>query len=272
MAPGPPHNAAMDLRDDAPAARVPDTGRRLRLLSFNMQVGMPTAHYGHYLTGAWRHLLPSRSVRHNLDRIGELLRDYDLVALQEADGGSLRTAQVNQVEYLARRAGFQHWHLGVNRNLGPFAQHAIGLLSREPLREVQHHALPGALPGRGALDAVLHDPAHRPLQLLVAHLALGRGTRARQLDYLARLARERHDTLLLGDLNCEPAELAQHPELQRLGFRPVHQQPTYPSWKPRRVIDHVLAGPGVLAQEGLVLPDRLSDHLAVATQVQLQAP
>lgn len=260
--------------DDAPpsVAQIPDpgSGRRLRLLSFNMQVGMPTDHYGHYLTGAWRHLLPSRSARRNLDRIAEMIQDYDLVALQEADAGSLRTASVNQIEYLARRAGFPHWHQGVNRNLGPFAQHALGLLSRQPLHDVQHHALPGPLRGRGALEATLRAPDHHPLQLVISHLALGRGSRNRQLDYLAGLARADHDTLLLGDLNCEPQELARHPQLQKLGFRIAHEVPTYPSWRPRRSIDHILASAAAHAPTCLVLPDRLSDHLAVAADVQLR--
>ena len=96
--------------------------RRLRVLTLNIQVGMQTAHYGHYVTGAWRHVLPSRNVRANLDRIADLAARFDLVALQEADAGSLRTAQLNQVEYLAHKAGFTHWRVAVNRNLGPFAQ------------------------------------------------------------------------------------------------------------------------------------------------------
>ena len=256
--------------NDATAPPVARDGRRLRLLSFNMQVGMPTAHYGHYLTGAWRHVLPSRSARRNLDRIAELIRDYDVVALQEADAGSLRTARINQIEYLAHRAGFAHWHLGVNRDLGPFAQHALGVLSREPLHDVRYHPLPGQLPGRGALEARLQTPDHHPLQLLVTHLALGRNTRRRQLNHLTALARDDHDTLLLGDLNCEPAELAEHPELQKLGFSIAHAEPTYPSWRPRRSIDHVLAGPNLERPVCLVLPDRLSDHLAVAADLRLR--
>jgi endonuclease/exonuclease/phosphatase family metal-dependent hydrolase len=37
-------------------------------------------------------------------KIGNLLGDFDLVALQEADGGSLRSGYVNQVEHLAQLA------------------------------------------------------------------------------------------------------------------------------------------------------------------------
>lgn len=244
--------------------------RALRVLTLNIQVGMPTEHYGHYVTGAWRHVLPSKSVRRNLDRIAELASEYDVVALQEADAGSLRTAQINQIEYLARRAGFAHWKAAINRDLGPFAQHALGFLSRHPLQDVRHHPLPGRLPGRGALEARLHEPGHAPLHLVVAHLALGRASRMRQLDYLASLTDPHGDTVLMGDLNCEPLELAHHPELQRIGFRLVHSEPTYPSWRPIRSIDHVLVTPSVDARGARVLEARLSDHLPVATEIRLR--
>src|SRR5690606_41071041 len=56
---------------------------RLRLLSFNIQVGITTQRYHHYLTRSWQHLLPHAGRGVNLRRIGELLADYDLVALQE---------------------------------------------------------------------------------------------------------------------------------------------------------------------------------------------
>ena len=55
---------------------------RLRLLSFNIQVGISTERYHHYLTRSWQHLLPHTGRARNLQRIGELLSNYDLVALQ----------------------------------------------------------------------------------------------------------------------------------------------------------------------------------------------
>ncbi|TNF17642.1 MAG: EEP domain-containing protein, partial [Pseudomonadales bacterium] len=69
----------------------------LRLLSFNVQVGINTQRYHHYLTRGWQHLLPHAGRAGNLQRIGDLLADFDLVALQEVDGGSLRSGYVNQV-------------------------------------------------------------------------------------------------------------------------------------------------------------------------------
>ena len=73
----------------------------LRLLTYNIQVGLHTRDYGHMVSGAWRHVWPSRSQSGNLERIAELLSEYDFVAIQEADAGSLRTRDCNQIEFLA---------------------------------------------------------------------------------------------------------------------------------------------------------------------------
>ena len=77
----------------------------LRLLTFNLQVGIQTSAYHHYLTRSWQHLLPHPHRQKRLDVMGEVLSHYDVVGLQEVDGGSFRSSRVNQVEYLAAKAG-----------------------------------------------------------------------------------------------------------------------------------------------------------------------
>lgn len=248
----------------------PQSGGTLRLLSLNIQVGLHTSRYHHYFTQAWRHLLPTRSALANLERIAALAAAYDLVAIQEADAGSLRTARLNQVAYLAERAGFPHWHAAVTRDLRPFAQHCLGCLSRWPLQAVRYHPLPGWLPGRGALEVEIRPAGCESLRLIIVHLALGMRARARQLHFLARLIDERVDTLLLGDLNCDAKELAAHPGVREAALRAVHSQPTFPSWAPSRSLDHILASRGVEVIGATVLGERLSDHLPVATEIRLR--
>ena len=130
-----PARRAIDLCDPqvnprcAAADEWPQNGS-LRLLSFNIQVGISTQRYHHYLTRSWQHLLPHAGRSGNLQRIGDLLGDFDLVALQEVDGGSLRSGYVNQVEHLAHLGAFPYWYQQLNRNLGRLAQHSNGVLSR----------------------------------------------------------------------------------------------------------------------------------------------
>lgn len=252
----------MPPRVDAPPGR-------LRLLSYNIHVGSRPGHYGHYLTRAYRHVLPGPGMHATLDQMAELMRGHDFVAVQEADAGSLRTRFVNQLEYLAKRAGFSHLGFAVTRDLRPLARHALGFLSRvAPVRTVEH-ALPSRIPGRRALTVEL-SPAEGRLTLLIAHLSLGRQDQQRQLEYLARLVPPGQPTVLLGDLNCEADFLRQHGALSRGGIWVPHATPvTFPSWKPQRSLDHILATQHVSVHRIETLPHLFSDHLPLRAEVSV---
>jgi len=184
------------------SAQASDTGaRRLRLLSYNIQTGIATNGYRHYLTHSWKHVLPCPKRLDNLDRIGTLIRDFDIVGLQEVDGGSLRSGFINQTEYLALAARFPYWYDQTNRNLGKFAQHSTGLLSRLRPAEVMEVKLPGMIPGRGALT-VRYGHGEDALVLVIAHLALGRRARFRQLECIADIIGNYQHAIVMGDMNC----------------------------------------------------------------------
>lgn len=259
----------MRLPPTAQSEPVAPVGGTLRLLSLNIQFGLHSSRYLHYVTDAWRHFVPTRGTRAKLAGIATLAAAYDVVAVQEADAGSLRSSRLNQVKHLAELAGFPYWHAGVTRDLRPFAQHCLGCLSRWPLQNVKYHALPGWLPGRGALEVEIRPPGCEPLRLIIAHLALGRRVRTRQLNYLATLIRDRTDTIVIGDLNCNSQELSAHTGVRDAGLRAAHDQHTFPSWKPSRALDHILVTPTVEVLEATVLEERLSDHLPIATEIRL---
>lgn len=250
-----------------PPARPDGT---LRLLSLNMQFGLHSTRYLHYVTQAWKHVLPTRGARSNLERIAVLAAGYDVVALQEADAGSLRTARLNHIAHLAERAGFPYWHAAVTRNLRPFAQHCLGCLSRWPIENVKYHALPGWLPGRGALEVEIRPAKFESLRLIIVHLALSRRARTRQLDFVAKLIGGRTDTVVVGDLNCGVGELQAHAGVRESGLKGVNQAHTFPSWRPSRMLDHILVTPTVDVIGAEVLGERLSDHLPIATEIRLR--
>jgi endonuclease/exonuclease/phosphatase family metal-dependent hydrolase len=243
--------------------------RRLRLLTYNIQTGIATSGYHHYLTHSWRHVLPCPRRRENLDRIANLIRHFDIVGLQEADAGSLRSGYINITEYLANRAEFPYWYDQTNRNFGMFAQHSMGVLSRVRATEINEHRLPGAIPGRGALMASYGHGSDR-LVLLLVHLALGRRARLRQMGFIADIAREYANVIIMGDLNCR----SESPELARLIDRaglcePAHNLHTFPSWRPIRNIDHILVSPSIQVEDVSVLNYPLSDHLPIAMEVSI---
>ncbi|MEW6764418.1 MAG: endonuclease/exonuclease/phosphatase family protein [Pseudomonadota bacterium] len=245
------------------------TGQRLRLLSYNIQVGIASKAYREYLTSGWKHVLPSPERRRNLDRIAEVIGGYDIVGLQEVDAGSLRSEFINQAEYLAGRAELPFWKHQTNRDLGHLAQHSLGMLARHVPYAVEHRALPGWLPGRGVMLARFGQPG-ADLVVAVMHLALGRGSRMRQMGFVADLLAEERHAVLMGDFNCLPRA----PEMRMLQHRtgltlPDKELHTYPSWRPNRMIDYILVSPALRMREAEVLPLPHSDHLPLAVEVEL---
>ena len=121
-------------------------GQRIRLLSYNVQAGISTGRYRHYITHSWKHVLPHAQRFSNLDRIARLVKEYDIVGLQELDAGSLRSGYVNLTQYLSEKADMPFWFDQTNRRIGRFASHSMGLLSRFNPTEIVEHRLPGRIP------------------------------------------------------------------------------------------------------------------------------
>jgi len=241
----------------------------LRLMSYNVQVGISTEKPHHYLLHSWKHLIPHTNRLMNLDRIAGLIKEYDIVGLQELDAGSIRSSFINLAEFLAERASFPFWYHQVNRNLGQLAQHASGLLSRYQPAEVTDIRLPGIIPGRRAIMA-RYGEGDSALCIFILHLSLGSRARLNQLDFISDYVNQSPHAILMGDLNCR----ANSDEMKLL-FRKTRLRPsevechTFPSWRPHQPIDHILVSSEMEVLHVKALSNAYSDHLPIVMDVAL---
>jgi len=249
-----------------PPSRAP-AGHALKLLSANIQAGSSTRRYSDYAIRSWSHILPAGRKHQALDAIARLAGGYDIVGLQETDPGSWRSGHTNQTHYLAARGGFGWWAHQPNRRVGQLASSANGLLSRlEPL-EVIDQPLPGRIAGRGVLLARFGE-GRDGLWVAIAHLSLGVQSRRSQLDFIGELLHDVPNAVLMGDFNCT----CERPEMgilyRRTGLQPpAREVKTFPSWKPRRGIDHILATASLHITDTRAVSAARSDHLALAAEL-----
>ncbi|MGA9343060.1 MAG: endonuclease/exonuclease/phosphatase family protein, partial [Rhodanobacteraceae bacterium] len=216
-----------------------DGDRRLRLLSCNILAGGRMRGYRDYVTHSWKHVLPTGK-RANLDGLAAVISDFDMVALQEADAGSLRSGFTNQTQYLAEAAHFPYWSHQPNRRVSNLASSSNGLLARVAPDEVLDYPLPGRIPGRGALWARFGAGADA-LIVIVAHLSLGPSARLRQFGFLAELIGDHANVVLMGDLNTTSDSSELRALYTRTSLTPPSRSPaTFPSWRPNRALDHIL--------------------------------
>lgn len=245
-------------------------GSRLRLFCFNIHAGNAQGGFREYLTRGWRHILPDTGKHRNLSQLAKLLTEVDIAALQEVDGGSLRSGFVNQAAYLAELAAFPYWWQQRNRRIGRIAESTNCLLSRAQPRLVEDHPLPGPIAGRGALLAVYGD-GREAVAVALSHLSLGAKARARQFDFLLELLQPYRHVVLMGDFNCQPSSPAFRRFLERAALTVPGPQAlaTYPSWEPQRAIDHILVSADIEVTRYEAPALKLSDHLPVAVDVLL---
>ena len=220
----------------------------------------------------------------NLERIAwAIMREApDVVALQEADAPSLWSGRFNHVEHLAKVAGFNHLFHGEHVCLWRGRRricYGSAILSRFPLADVTSHRFARSLPTptKGFVAATLRIPGRvgAPLRVVSVHLDFSR-KRVRQdqvLHMAGMLAGHAGPLLVLGDFNCqwEGREDTLQLLAGQLGVRPYRPASgelfTFPSRRPRKRLDWILASRDLDFRSYQVLPDRLSDHLPVVAEV-----
>lgn len=252
----------------------------MRVVTANLQHGHPLVggpDSGHALAGALAAL------------------DGDVVALQEVDVGQARSGRIDEAAVAAQALGLPHWRFaaefagqerGLRRPARPShepgrAGYGVALLSRWPVESWHVRPLrpgpprwvtrsrrrwrwghPVLDPPRTVLAAVIAAPGGR-LAVACSHLSVHPATARRQLAETAWALRTLPGPhLLLGDLNLGADDAA-----QVTGMTPLARTDTFTAARPRRQLDHVLAGPGLRAARVTTERLSISDHLTLAVDV-----
>lgn len=228
-----------------------------------MQAAIGTRSRTHYVTAFYHQLMHTKTKDRTLRKIGKFVSQFDIVCLQELDLGGRRSAYSSQLDKLAKITGHPHVAGQENRKVRNISRHGNAILTRLPLVECHDLKLPGRIAGRGAMIATL-DAGH-PLTVVNAHLSLGVNDQIQQLDYIADHLPKTGAVIFAGDLNiqAESPTLNNFVKRTRLNCFTNQTHKTYPAWRPRKALDHILGTSEVFVEDISVKTEKLSDHLAV---------
>lgn len=248
----------------------------LRLLTLNIAHGRNQA--------ANQLLLEKEDIEQNIRSIARLLKktSADIVALQEADGPSGWSGNFDHIELLAREAGYP-WYYRANHAESWLFSYGTAILSRLPVRETLQHTFSPSPPTLnkgfllGQVNWMNQNAAGSTLAVDVVsvHLDFSRQrVRDEQIAEMAEVfANRKNPMIILGDFNSE--WLAETSVVKKLaekagmsvydpGATDLH---TYNS---SRRYDWILISDELAFVRYEVLPDVLSDHLAVLAEIKLK--
>lgn len=243
----------------------------MRLLIYNIAYG--TGHTGapyDRLKNAHRLI---RTPAHPIAKIADYIEseEPDIVGLIEADSGSSRTKKLNQIELVASK--LKHKHVSaVKYNKNHFA-------SLLPIVRFQSNAVL-SLSGFSYCDFQFFPVGIKQLIIAVkigeiflflVHLSLRKNIRRRQIEHLAKIAKDKDPCIIAGDFNvfsgAKELEILQK-ELKLINVN-SSSEPTYPAYKPRLELDYILCSHKIKAQAFRVAKVLFSDHLPLIFDFQL---
>lgn len=241
----------------------------LNVLTWNIQAAIGTTQFSHYLTRVHHQLLNAPAKGARLTELAAVMKRYDIICIQEVDLGGRRAGYACQADHLAALSGHEHVAKQENRTIPGISRHGNAILSRIPFAEIHDVKLPGKVKGRGALFATLDHPSQ--LMLASVHLSLGKADQALQLEEIAKQVRGKSKFAIMGDLNCEGSSTQLQTFAKTAGAVPpkLSNPPTYPSWRPKRDLDHIITSDQVDLDHYTVLTERLSDHLPLSGQLSV---
>jgi endonuclease/exonuclease/phosphatase family metal-dependent hydrolase len=238
----------------------------MKLLTWNIQAGIGTKRYRDYLFHAHRQVIHTAAKTAILREIAREITPYDVVCLQEVDLGGRRAGYRSQIELIAAASGHGFVAVQQNRVIPGVSRHGNAILSRWPLEIVEDLKLPGRVAGRGCLIVDVAGPQR--LRVACLHLSLGAADQAAQLAVIAQGLMQAPRWVAMGDFNCGGASAPIAGFCALTDGRPAGTSPaSWPSWRPRRDFDHIIASGDLAPLDYRADPLTLSDHRPISARI-----
>ncbi|MGH8402306.1 MAG: endonuclease/exonuclease/phosphatase family protein [Gammaproteobacteria bacterium] len=245
----------------------------MRLLLYNIRYAtghgpafnFPLPGVGGYLRGTAR----------NLGRITEFIQSThpDIAGLIEVDMGSVRASTVNQAESIALATGLipsyqSKYGVGsINQYLPIVRKQGNAFLTRQ--MDVIHRFHYFDL----GIKRLIIELETSNLSLFLVHLSLKYRHRQHQMHHLVSLIRSaRKPVIVAGDFNTlwGSEEIDMFAAAASLNSANVRNMPSWPSSHPSRQLDFILYGQGIRMQHFEIPTVRLSDHLPLVFDFELE--
>jgi len=244
----------------------------VRLLIYNIRYATGTGPAFHLPVPGAGYLRSSRQV---LERITDFIRerDPDVVGLIEVDTGSIRSGMVNQAEFIASHLAHystyqsKYGEDSLNQFMPIVRKQANAFLAAPRVHGERLHYFDTGIK-KLIIELELEEVA-----IFLVHLSLKFRHRHSQLRHLHQLVRRQSKPVIVaGDFNTFWGEHEIYLFMQAAGLRSANVAglPSYPSRWPRKELDFILYGEGIVPK-GFDIPTvPLSDHLPLVFDFEVE--
>ena len=247
------------------------TGPQMRLLVYNIRYATGTGPAFHLPVPGAGYLRSSRQI---LERITDFIaeRDPDIVGLIEVDTGSIRSGMINQTEFIASH--LKHYSTyqckygedSLNQFMPIVRKQANAFLAAPRVHGERFHYF------ETGIKKLIIELELENVAVFLVHLSLKFRHRHYQLRHLHQLVRRQTKPVIVaGDFNTFWGEHEIYLFMQAAGLRSANVAglPSYPSRWPRKELDFILYGQGIVPKAFDIPTVPLSDHLPLVFDFEI---
>lgn len=243
----------------------------MKLLIYNIAYGTGTSGGVKGFFSAHRYLRTPEKV---IDAIADFIdaSGADVAGLVEIDTGSFRTGYLDQVSRVAERlpgytcSAIKYGSQSIGRVLPILRKQANAFFSRKQPQQIKNYYMPFGF------KRLILEMEVSGIRFFLLHLALHRGTRSRQLQYIKKIVSINPGPMIIcGDFNTFAGDLELDTFIRDLELYDPNREriPTYPSVGPKKKLDFILCSRGIRAKSFTVPSVQFSDHLPLILEFEL---
>lgn len=232
----------------------------------NLQCGVGTIWGYWWYIHFWKYFMSLSTV--HLEKSVYFLssQGIDIVFCNEISDKYRGKAFLSQLDYLQVASGIKNSAFFFTHLIGKSSKEWNAFLSQFPIIQNTSHPLKSSKIKRILGESIV-DIDGRRVHLFVVHLSLGVQIRQEQIQEIIKIISATTDPVILGgDFNTHVLhEIADNTRLRSCGnFN------TFPSWKPKKCLDHIFVSQEFTIHDAYVYRDALfSDHLPLVAVVSL---
>ena len=222
-----------------------------------------------YFFKCWRYLWAHRK---NLKKIADFLRKQqaDVICLLETDVGSIRNRFQSQVKMLAEKIFFPFYHSTLKYGPNSWSRFL-------PTIRKQHDAILSKLKGsiqkhylKSGIKKLVLEFRVGKISIFVVHLSLlRRNLRKKQMEELTQILKKcDRPYLVCGDFNIFKGLDEIGDFIEKNSLKLISADATFPSIKPKRPLDLIMACEAILVKGAGVIQVPYSDHLPVWVEIE----
>lgn len=211
----------------------------------------------------------------NYDKVAEVIRDFDIICLNEMRGAGKTDEYPDQILEIAKRTDVENYYFAVACEPQGLYPYGDAIFSKIPIISAETIAIPNPTEQKYDLwyesRCVLHAELEGGLRVIITHMGLNPDEQELAVETVVSLLRK-EKCILMGDFNVGPDNPVLNPirEIMRDTADLFSEEKlSYPSYDPEIKIDYIFVSPDIEVVGADIPKMVVSDHFPHFAEIKL---